>query len=101
MSPVETINKVAAEIDAHIRQCGGNYREWYVGIASNPRNRLFNDHNVDEKNGAWIYRDAGSDTAARRIENYFLTKGCKGGDGGGDASTKYVYAYRITSTTRE
>lgn len=101
MSSTETMNKVAGEIDAYIQQHGGIYSQWYVGIASNPRNRLFNDHNVDEKNGTWIYRDAGSDTAARRIENYFLAKGCKGGDGGGDASTKYVYAYRITSTTRE
>ena len=97
----EALNRVAGEIDAHIRQCGGNYRDWYVGIASSPRNRLFNDHNVDEKKSAWIFRDAGPESAARQIEKYFLDKGCKGCGGGGDASTRYVYAYRITSTTRE
>ena len=97
----QALNKVAGEIDAHIRKCGGSYRDWYVGIASNPRDRLFNDHNVDEKGGSWIYKDAGSESAARQVESYFIDKGCKGGGGGGDASTRYVYAYRITSTTKE
>lgn len=27
------------------------------------------------------------------IERYFLSKGCKGDEGGGDWQTKYVYAY--------
>ena len=28
---------------------------WYVGIATNAKNRLFQNHKVDEKNGYWIY----------------------------------------------
>lgn len=98
---VETINDVISAIDNHIRKCGDDYRNWYCGITSNPRQRLFVDHNVDEKNGSWIYKDAGSEDAARRVEQYFLDKGCKGGGGGGDFASRYVYAYRITSSTRE
>ena len=101
MFSTETLNRIAGEIDAYIHQCGGGYPNWYVGIASNPRNRLFNDHNVDEQKNYWIIRDAGSEPVARQIEKFFLDKGCQGGGGGGDASTRYVYAYRITSTTRE
>ena len=93
--------QIIADIDAHIRNCGGTYSAWYCGIASDPRQRLFTDHNVDEKNGAWIIRDCGTDTAARRVEEHFLKKGCKGGGGGGDRTTRYVYAYKITNTTRE
>jgi len=92
---------IVGEIDAHIRREGGGYSQWYCGIASDPKNRLFNDHNVSEKNGWWIFRDAGSDDAARRVEDYFFRKGCKGGPGGGYNGTRFVYAYRITSTTRE
>jgi hypothetical protein len=62
------------------------------------RNR---DHSVDEKTGAWIFRNAGSDLIAREVENYLLSMGCKGGDGGGGPTTRFVYAYRITRTTRE
>ena len=92
---------VVQEIDAHIRKCGGGYSTWYVGIASDARDRLFNDHGVHEKGDAWIIRDAGSESEARRIEKYFLDRGCKGGGGGGDHTTHFVYAYKINSHTRE
>jgi hypothetical protein len=92
---------VMAEVNGHIAKCGGGYSAWYVGIAADPRQRLFTDHCVSEKGDAWIFRDCGNDTTARRIEQAFLNAGCKGGDGGGDRNTRFVYAYKITSTTRE
>ncbi len=92
---------IAAEIEAHIRQCGGRYGDWYAGVASDPRTRLFNDHNLSEKGDAWIYRDCGSDSAARRVEDNLLRKGCDGGPGGGDKSTKYVYAYKKNGHTKQ
>lgn len=92
-------NKVIAEVENYIRNNGGAYSAWYAGIATNPKTRLFDDHNVDEKNGAWIYRDCGNDATARFVEDYFLRKGCKGDSGGGDSSTKYFYAYKITGYT--
>ncbi len=90
-----------AEIAAYIRRNGGGYSAWYVGIAANPRDRLFVDHSVTEKGGWWIHCDCGNDAAARRVENAFLNAGCQGGAGGGDRDTRFVYAYRITLTTRE
>ena len=93
--------KAIAEIDAYIRQHGGVYSAWYVGIAADPRKRLFVDHNVNEQGDLWIYRGCGTETAARRVERYFLAKGCKGGQGGGDRDSRYAYAYKITPTTRE
>ncbi len=97
----KTVATIIAEIDAYIRKCGGTYSSWYCGVAANPRDRLFKDHNVDEHRGQWIHADAGTDTKARQVEKHFLDKGCKGGGGGGDHTTRHVYAYRITSTTRE
>ncbi|MBP9013924.1 MAG: hypothetical protein KBG22_09985 [Smithella sp.] len=93
--------QIKQDIENYMRQFGGRYSDWYAGVASDPRKRLFIDHNVDEKNGAWIFRDCGSDAVARNIEDYFLNKGCKGGPGGGDYTTRYVYAYRIGSNTVE
>lgn len=78
-----------------------SYSRWYVGIASDPKERLFGDHNVSESGGAWIYRDAESESIARDVEKYFLNLGANGGGGGGDGSSRYVYAYRKTSTTNE
>ncbi len=93
-------NQIVQEIDSYIKQNGGGYHQWYAGIATNPRDRLFSDHNVDEKSGTWIYQDCGSENTARQIEKYFLNLGCKGGTGGG-ISPKFVYAYKITRDTKE
>ena len=97
--PNETI---IAEIKAFMAKWGGDYSDWYVGIASDPRQRLFNDHTVDEKKDAWIYREAINAEAARTVEEYFINKiGTDGDTGGGDYTTKFVYAYKKASHTTE
>ena len=98
------ITKEAAKkhIKDHIQNNGGNYSAWYAGIASDVNQRLFSDHNVDEKNGQWAWAECESADAARDVEDYFFnTLGTKGGPGGGDRTTKYIYAYKITSSTKE
>lgn len=93
--------EIIEDIEDHIANRGGDLDEWYVGIAAKPRERLFDDHSVDEDNGFWIHRRASSDSVAREIEQYFLDQGAQGGTGGGDEDTTAVYAYKITSSTRE
>jgi len=89
-------------ISDYIEKCGGAYSSWNVGIASDPRQRLFIDHNVDEENGQWIYCPYESSNVARAVEEFFInTLRTSGGVGGGDLTTRYVYAYRITGYTRQ
>jgi hypothetical protein len=92
---------VIADIKSYVANNGGVYSQWYIGITSDPRQRLFNDHAVSEKGGAWIHRECETSTAARDVEDYFIKLGMQGGPGGGDNSSRTVYAYRITSTTKE
>lgn len=93
---------IVAEIVQYIKGCGGIFSEWYVGIASDPTQRLFTDHNVNKGSGHWIYREAQNSDTARVIEEHIIeTYKTKGDTGGGDNTTKYVYAYKITSSTRE
>lgn len=99
---MNTKETIKSEIKAYIDENGGVYKNWYVGIATDPESRLFNDHNVDKKNGWWIYREAENSNIARKIEEYFIEiVGTDGGQGGGDSSTKSVYAYKKTSNTKE
>jgi len=95
-------NKIIAEIKTHIKECGGNYSDWYVGITANKDQRLFVDHNVKENGGAWISYKASSSDLTRAVEKYFIDD-CKtkGGPGGGDDNSVYVYAYKITNDTVE
>ena len=95
-----SVQVAIAEIDAYIRKCGGGYRAWYCGVASDPRDRLFNDHNVSEVYGNWIFVPLTTNTEARQVEAHFLNLGCDGGPGGGDYRSRYVYAYKKTASTR-
>jgi len=47
-----TKESIKVDIKAYIQNNGGAYSDWYVGIASDPKERLFTDHNVSEKGGA-------------------------------------------------
>ena len=102
MSLYPNAQRIIKEIEEYIAKCGGVYSSWYVGIASNHRTRLFQDHNVSEQNDAWIFRGASSSNEARTIEDYFHNvRHAKGAGGGGDNTTTIVYAYRITPSTRQ
>ena len=90
-----------SDIKAYVANNGGNYSQWYVGIAADPRERLFNDHAVKEKGDAWIYRQCTTSDVARSVEKHFLAQGMKGGSGGGDENSDYVYAYKISGHTIE
>ena len=91
---------IITDINAYMKNSGGAADStWYVGIAADPEARLFSDHSV-VKHGAWIYRTADSAAIAREIEKEYLDAGTDGGTGGGDASTRAVYAYKKTATTR-
>lgn len=93
--------EIIADVTNYVRDCGGEYSDWYAGIAATPQDRLFNDHGVQEKGDSWIYRECSGSETARGIEEYFLDRGMDGGTGGGDATTKYVYAYRKSAHSRE
>ena len=92
---------IVSEIRKFIAEEGETNYGWYVGIAANARSRLFDDHGVPENNGGWIYRRATSHKEARRAEKALLADGHKGGTGGGDEDTDYVYAYMIRLNTTE
>ncbi|MYA62929.1 MAG: hypothetical protein F4X94_10210 [Dehalococcoidia bacterium] len=97
-----TTNQITSEIEAHIRKCGGTFRQWYVGITSDARERLFSGHKVRENGDAWIHRQAGTHQEARQIEGYFVNQlGTRGGPGGGSTASRSVYAYKITAHTVE
>jgi len=90
---------IIQEIEDYVSKCGGSFSSWYIGIAEDPRDRLFNQHNVNEKNDNWIYRPTPSSEIARNVEQHFLDLGMDGGSGGGDYLSKAVYCYIKTYST--
>lgn len=98
-----TARGIVSEIEAHVkdRTPTGKRSDWYVGIAADAKKRLFNDHNVSQQNGRWIYREADSSGMARDAESRLHDLGYDGGPGGGDDDTTFVYAYLKTTRTVE
>jgi len=99
----KTKEQIVSDLKIYIRDLGGEYSKWYIGIAADARKRLFDDHKVEERGGkGWIFRKCESSDIAREIEKYFIdTLGTAGGSGGGDDDTDKIYAYKITPTTIE
>lgn len=90
------------KLENYIATYGGNYNQWYAGIAADPKDRLFNGHSVRNGIDPWIHSEAVfSSEIARNIEKMLLAHGFKGAPGGGNDSTCYVYAYKIASHTRQ
>jgi hypothetical protein len=97
---VKSKRSVIHEIDAYLEGAGGEYGEWYVGIASDAEDRLFGQHNVKEKGDQWIFRHCMSSADACDIESHFVIEmGTDGGTGGGNETTDMVYAYRKNEHT--
>ena len=93
--------KIMCEVAVHMSKYSGNYQDWYAGVATDAKARLFNDHGVKESGDAWICRQCVDDVAAREIERYFMKKGCIGGPVGEEKSIRYFYAYMIQPRTRQ
>jgi hypothetical protein len=91
--------QIIAELNAYMAKFGHPNHMWYVGIAADPKQRLFVDHAVNEQYGAWAHFHAGDSETARGIENAYHAAGFDGGPGGGDWRTVFIYAYLKTTTT--
>jgi hypothetical protein len=95
-------NQIVQDILSHISNCSGRYySDFYVGITNDIDKRLFSEHKVDKQSGCWVYRQATSSEVARQAEAQLIAKGMKGGGGGGDYTSVYVYCYQITGQTTE
>ena len=96
------INNAIQQITVHINAHDPEYGHWYIGIAKDPNQRLFQQHSVDKTRGDFLVIETSSDEIAREVESYFTTiSHIQGGPGGGDENSKYVYIYKITPNTRE
>jgi len=84
-----TEQEIISAIEGHI---AGRYSSWTIGVTDQPNERK-QQHERDGKDvSCWHQWDASTESAARRIEHYFVDKGCKGA-GGGLGNANYVYIF--------
>ncbi len=96
---INTEEQIKQEIQKYIAESGYPYKDWYVGITDDHKERVLNEHNVKEQ---YIYGECSTSEIARKIEIYFIEiLGTDGGSGGGDESSIFIYAYHKTENTVE
>lgn len=91
--------QILEDIQKFVDGCGGPINEWYVGLASDPRQKLFVTHNVSEKFDAWMYRQASSAEVALSVTKTLLDIGCVGDSSSDDDGARTVYIYHTTWIT--
>ena len=72
---------------------------FYAGIASDPKQRLFDEHQLPHNQPHIVVR-CENHQEARELEKQLHKSGCDGGPGGGDESSEYVYVYLMSPQTR-
>jgi hypothetical protein len=88
------LNIIIMEILEFIYQEGGDPKTWHIGVTHDPRQRLFDEHEVDYQSDAWIYRTAASEGEALQVQAYFSEFGLAEGEEGWQRGACTVYAYR-------
>ena len=98
---VYSVQQIKHEILAYIYELGGDFLDYYVGIAENPEQALFETHKVDKTKDPWLYRQALSYTAARAIQDYFSSRLMVDGTMviNSNEDTDWVYVYKKSERT--
>jgi hypothetical protein len=87
-----------AHLQNHIMKSGGEYREWYVGIASDANLRLSQHKAGEDCLPGLCETDSLED--AQAAEQHLMKRGCKGFVGGAVEEAKWVYVYRMGDGTQ-
>ena len=98
---VYSVQQIKYEILAYIKEFGGEFSEWYVGVSADPKNEMFDHHSVDKENDIWLYKQALTFKACNTIQQYFLE--ILNTDGkpitNGNEDTDCVYLYKKSDRT--
>ncbi|MGB7580962.1 MAG: hypothetical protein WBL85_00755 [Sedimentisphaerales bacterium] len=64
---------IIAQIEAYIRQGGGEYGDWYIGLADNPIDPITEAYRLHKvQNRRFTYIETVSHQAAKAAADYFL-----------------------------
>lgn len=92
---VYSVQQIKYEILAYMKEFGGDFSDYYVGLSGDPKKALFTTHKVDRKKDPWLYKQALTFQAARTAQNYFLSRlkadGAQAPDSNEDTDCVYVY----------
>ena len=98
---IYSVQQIKYEILAYIKEFGGDFDDWYVGVSADPRQTMFKQHSVDQEDDIWLYKQALTFAACKTVQQYFLNTLNTDGDAvhHGDEDTDCVYLYKKSERT--
>ena len=77
---------------------GSNYRDWYVGTSSDPKQQMFGTHKF-KAGDKGLFRQAMSELQAAEVAEFFTNLGAKG-NASVMRDAEFFYAYKRASHTK-
>lgn len=98
---IHSVQQIKYEILAYIKEFGGDFGDWYVGVSGDPLNTMLTHHRVDKEADIWLYKQALTFTACRTVQRYFLERLRTDGVSvsTGEESEDCVYLYKKSART--
>ena len=98
---IHSVQQIKYEILAYIKEFGGDFSEWYVGVSGDPLNTMLDRHRVDKEADIWLYKQALTFRACRTVQRYFLERLRTDGASvsSGEESEDCVYLYKKSERT--
>lgn len=70
-------DSIIRDFEDYIDKYQLDYSEIYVGITNDVERRLFQEHQVPKDHYWWIYSPTDNNDIAKKVEQYFISKGCQ------------------------
>ncbi len=98
---IYSVQEIKFEFLAKIKEHGGAFSDWFVGIAADPRQTLQDRHGIDHEKDVWTYKQALTFQACRTVQRFFQEKLKTDGEAllSGDADTDCVYLFKKSERT--
>lgn len=69
---IYSVQQIKFDIYSYIKELESEFEDWYIGISSNPKTKMQAEHNVNEAEDIWLYRQALSLRACQTIQRHFV-----------------------------
>jgi len=96
---VYSVQQIKYDVLAYIKEFGGKFDDWFIGISDNPKHALSNYHQVEQEQDIWLCKQALTAHAARTVQSFFLKLHTDGRVESSAEEPDYVYAYKKSERT--
>jgi len=69
---IYSVQQIKFDVYSYIKEFDSEFDDWYIGISNDPKTKMLAEHNVDEAEDIWLYRQALSLRACQTIQRHFV-----------------------------